>query len=139
MTRKLVSLVAAFGLAVGMLAGLTSSTSASHGIPHTFTGCVLAGGTVTVSGFLGSTSKCTLSVDGVTYEFESEHSNAGFEIGVEETTTVNTQVFRPDLTKETTTYGDVVSCENRGGNQIGGSNGNSKAMEKNKNCQPTIQ
>jgi hypothetical protein len=36
-----------------------------------------------------------------------------------------------------TDYGDVVSCENRGGSQIGGTNGNSKAMEKNKNCQPS--
>jgi hypothetical protein len=72
----------------------------------------------------------------VTYEFESNHSNAGFENGVE---TKSTGAYIPFVGQiySDTDYGDVVSCENRGGNQIGGTNGNSKAMEKNKNCQPS--
>jgi hypothetical protein len=43
--RKLVSSLAVMALALGMFLGVASSASASHGVPHTFTGCTLAGGT----------------------------------------------------------------------------------------------
>jgi hypothetical protein len=136
MTRKLVSLVAAFGLAVGMLVGLTSNTSASHGLPHTYLGCVLAGGTVTVSGPLGLTSTCTLTVDGQTVVFQEagNSGNVDFTIEADTQTTVDTQVLRPDLTTETTTY-ETTKCINPGGQQVGGPKGKGNALANNPNCQ----
>jgi hypothetical protein len=133
--RKLIAVFALTAFAASLMFGLAPGAGATH-YPwphsHDFDACVAAGGVVTPNPDPNRQQYpvCTLTTEDVA-EFGSSHnSNAGFTIGVEEFTAISAERDHP-YGAPVVTYGDVVSCTNRGGQQVEG-------MENNPNCQPAL-